>query len=41
MQLQASINTLAWPQVTVIFILILLTVAVSEWLSARVRHAVI
>jgi len=41
MQLQASINTLAWPQVTMIFILILLTVAVSEWLSARVRHAVI
>jgi phosphonate transport system permease protein len=41
MQLQASINTLAWPQVTMIFILILGTVAVSEWLSARVRHAVI
>jgi phosphonate transport system permease protein len=41
MQLQASINTLAWPQVTMIFILILATVAVSEWLSARVRHAVI
>jgi phosphonate transport system permease protein len=41
MQLQASINTLAWPQVTMIFILILATVAISEWLSARVRHAVI
>jgi phosphonate transport system permease protein len=41
MQLQASIDTLAWPQVTMIFILILGTVAVSEWLSARVRHAVI
>jgi phosphonate transport system permease protein len=41
MQLQASINTLAWPQVTMIFILILGTVVVSEWLSARVRHAVI
>ena len=41
MQLQASINTLAWPQVTMILILILGTVAVSEWLSARVRHAVI
>lgn len=41
MQLQASINTLAWPQVTVIFALILVTVVVSEWLSARVRHAVI
>ena len=41
MQMQASINVLAWPQVTMIFILILGTVLVSEWLSARVRHAVI
>ena len=41
MQLQASINTLAWPQVAMISVLILGTVAVSEWLSARVRHAVI
>jgi phosphonate transport system permease protein len=41
MELQSSINTLAWPQVTMIFILILGTVAVSEWVSARVRHAVI
>lgn len=40
MQLQASINVLAWPQVTVIFALILVTVLASEWLSARVRHAV-
>jgi phosphonate transport system permease protein len=41
MQLQASINVLAWPQVTMIFLLILVTVLVSEWVSARVRHAVI
>jgi phosphonate transport system permease protein len=41
MQMQASINVLAWPQVTTIFILILGTVLISEWLSARVRHAVI
>lgn len=41
MQMQASINVLAWPQVTMIFVLILGTVLVSEWLSARVRHAVI
>ena len=40
-QLQASLNTLAWPQVTLIFIVILATVAVSEWVSARVRHAII
>lgn len=41
MQLQASLNTLAWPQVTMIFIVILGTVVVSEWVSARVRHAII
>jgi phosphonate transport system permease protein len=41
MQLQASINVLAWPQVSMILILILGTVVVSEWLSARVRHAII
>jgi phosphonate transport system permease protein len=41
LQLQASLNTLAWPQVTVIFLLILGTVVVSEWVSARVRHAII
>lgn len=40
LQLQASLNTLAWPQVTVIFIVILLTVVVSEWVSAKVRTAV-
>lgn len=41
MQLQASINILAWPQVTMILLLILGAVLASEWLSARVRHAVI
>ena len=41
LQLQASLNTLAWPQVTLIFIVILATVVVSEWVSARVRHAII
>lgn len=41
MQLQASINTLAWPQVALILLLILATVLVSEWVSARVRHAII
>lgn len=40
-QLQASLNTLGWPQVTMIFIVILATVVVSEWVSARVRHAII
>ena len=41
LQLQNSLNTLAWPQVTMILILILATVLVSEWVSARVRRAII
>ncbi|NQW10548.1 MAG: phosphonate ABC transporter, permease protein PhnE [Alphaproteobacteria bacterium] len=41
LRLQESMNTLAWPQVTVIFLLILVTVLLSEWVSARVRHAII
>ena len=41
LQLQASINIVAWQQVSVILIAILLTVVVSEWVSARVRHSII
>ena len=41
LQLQNSLNTLAWPQVTMILLLILATVIVSEWVSARVRAAII
>ncbi len=41
LNLEASLNTLAWPQVTLILLLILGTVLVSEWISARVRHAII
>ena len=41
LKLQASLNVLAWNQVTTIFIVILATVVASEWLSARVRHAII
>ncbi|MEC9368679.1 MAG: phosphonate ABC transporter, permease protein PhnE, partial [Pseudomonadota bacterium] len=41
LKLQASLNVLAWNQVTTIFIVILATVAVSEWVSAKVRHAII
>jgi phosphonate transport system permease protein len=41
LKLQASLNTLAWDQVTAIMLVILATVAVSEWISARVRNAVI
>ncbi|MBS0639134.1 MAG: phosphonate ABC transporter, permease protein PhnE [Acetobacteraceae bacterium] len=41
LQLQASLNVLAWPQVTMIFLLILATVVLSELISAKVRHAII
>jgi phosphonate transport system permease protein len=41
LQLQSSLNTLAWPQVTLILIVILAAVLVSEWVSAKVRGAII
>ncbi|SOC52023.1 phosphonate transport system permease protein [Chromohalobacter canadensis] len=40
LKLQSSINVLAWPQVATILLAILATVLVSEWISARVRHAI-
>ncbi|MFP4126629.1 MAG: phosphonate ABC transporter, permease protein PhnE [Alphaproteobacteria bacterium] len=40
LQLQSSLNVLAWPQVTLILLCILVTVLVSEWVSAKVRAAV-
>ena len=41
LMLQNSLNTLAWPQVTMILLVILATVVVSEWVSAKVRAAII
>ena len=41
LKLQGSLNVLAWPQVTMILLVILATVVLSEWVSARVRHAII
>jgi len=41
LQLQASLNTLAWPQVSLILFVILIAVIVSEWVSAKVRGAII
>jgi phosphonate transport system permease protein len=41
LQLSASINTVAWTQVSMILLVILSTVIVSEWVSAKVRHAII
>jgi len=41
LQLDASISTLTWTQVSMILLVILFTVIVSEWVSAKVRHAII
>ncbi|MFN3846793.1 MAG: phosphonate ABC transporter, permease protein PhnE [Paracoccaceae bacterium] len=41
LKLQASLNVLAWPQVTMILLVILATVVVSEWISHKVRSAII
>jgi phosphonate transport system permease protein len=41
LQLQASLNTLAWPQVSTILLVIFAAVLVSEWVSAKVRGAII
>ncbi|ODT32393.1 MAG: phosphonate ABC transporter, permease protein PhnE [Kaistia sp. SCN 65-12] len=40
-QLESSLARLAWAEVTVIFAFILATVILSEWMSARVRQAII
>ncbi len=41
LQLNASVSRLAWPEVTVIFAAILITVFASEWVSAQVRQRII
>jgi len=41
LQLSASLNVLAWPQVSLILLVILLAVVISEWVSAKVRGAII
>ncbi len=41
LQLNASIMNLAWSQVAVVLIVIIATVILSEWVSAKVRHAII
>jgi len=40
LKLQSSLKVLAWPQVTTIFIVILATAVVAEWVSAVVRKAI-
>lgn len=41
LNLEASLSTLAWTQVSLLLLVILATVVVSEWVSAKVRHAII
>ncbi len=41
LQLNASILSLAWTEVSVILLVIIATVILSEWVSAKVRHAII
>jgi len=41
LQLSASLNVLAWPQVSLILLVILVAVVISEWVSAKVRGAII
>ena len=41
LQMNAAINNLAWAQVATVFVLIFATVIVSEWVSAKVRHAML
>ncbi len=41
LQLQGSLNTLAWPQVALILLVIFVAVIISEWVSAIVRRAII
>lgn len=41
LQMQGSLNTLAWPQVSLILLVILAAVLAGEWVSAKVRGAII
>lgn len=41
LQLSSSLNVLAWPQVSLILLVILVAVVISEWVSAKVRGAII
>lgn len=41
LQLSSSLNVLAWPQVSLILLVILVAVVLSEWVSAKVREAII
>ena len=40
-KLESALNTLAWPKVTMLLLVIFATVAVSEWVTAKVRERLI
>lgn len=40
-KLEGALSTLAWPKVTMLLILILITVVFSEWITAKVREKLI
>jgi phosphonate transport system permease protein len=39
--LNSAITTLAWTKVSLILLIVIATVIVSEWVSAKVRHSII
>jgi phosphonate transport system permease protein len=39
--LNSALTSLAWTQVSLILLIIIATVVISEWVSAKVRHAII
>jgi phosphonate transport system permease protein len=39
--LEGSLNTLAWPPVSLILLIILVTIVISEWIIAKVRWTII
>ena len=41
LKLSAALNTLAWPKVTMILIVIFVTVIISEWVTMKVRQKLI
>ena len=41
LELNSAITTLAWTQVSLMLLVIIATVIVGEWVSAKVRHAII
>ena len=41
LKLNAALNTLAWPKVSMILIVIFATVVISEWITMKVRQKLI